>query len=153
MLTLKYLQKLPISMQESWEFFSSPTNLKILTPQHLNFEIVKDHGHTKMYAGQIIAYRIRPILNFPIEWVSEISHIQEPYYFIDEQLFGPYKFWHHEHRFNPIPNGVEVVDTIHYKLPFGFLGKVLQSKVKQDLESIFSFRRAKLEELFGSYLG
>ncbi|MBA3721219.1 MAG: SRPBCC family protein [Parachlamydiaceae bacterium] len=152
MLTLKYLQKLPLSLEDSWNFFSSPANLKILTPEHLDFEITNDHENRKMYAGQIIAYRIRPVLNLPLEWVSEITQVQEPYYFIDEQRFGPYKFWHHEHRFNPIPNGVEVVDIVYYKMLFGFLGKVLHTlKVKQDLEAIFSYRRAKLEELFGPY--
>ena len=153
MLTLKHLQKLPISLEESWNFFSSPVNLKILTPERLGFEITNDLENKKMYAGQIIAYTIRPAFNLPLEWVSEITQVQEPYYFIDEQRFGPYKFWHHEHLFNPIPNGVEVVDIIYYKMPFGFLGKVLHHlKVKQDLEAIFSYRRAKLEKLFGPYL-
>lgn len=153
MLTLKYLQKLPLSLEESWDFFSSPANLRILTPKHLDFVIVNGYENKKMYAGQIIAYRIRPAFNFPIEWISEITHVQEPHYFIDEQRFGPYKFWHHEHRFRPIHNGVEIIDTIHYKLPFGFLGKFLYStKIKQDLEAIFSYRRTKLEELFGPYI-
>ncbi|MBA3815545.1 MAG: SRPBCC family protein [Parachlamydiaceae bacterium] len=152
MLTLKFLQKVPLSLKESWDFFSSPENLKILTPQHLGFEISNDLDDRKMYAGQIIAYRLRPVFNIPIEWVSEITHVQEPFYFVDEQCFGPYKFWHHEHHFKAIPNGVEVVDIIYYKMPFGFLGKVIHSlKVKQDLETIFTYRRAKLEELFGPY--
>jgi len=153
MLTLKYLQKVPLSLKGSWDFFSSPANLKILTPEHLDFEITNDLQNKKMYPGQIIAYRIRPVLNFPLVWVSEITQVEEPYYFIDQQLIGPYKFWHHEHRFNPIPNGVEVVDIIYYKMPFGVLGKVLHLlKVKQDLQAIFSYRQAKLEKLFGPYI-
>ncbi len=152
MLTLKYSQRLPLSLGESWNFFSSPENLKILTPEHLGFEITNDLENRKMYPGQIIAYTIRPLFNVPLEWVTEITQVQEPYYFIDEQRFGPYKFWHHEHRFNPIPNGVEVVDMIYYKMPFGFLGKFLHYvKVKQDLAHIFSYRHAKLEKLFGPY--
>ena len=139
-------------MDESWNFFSSPENLKILTPEHLGFEIKNGLENRKMYAGQIIAYTIRPVFNLPLEWVTEITQVQEPYYFIDEQRFGPYKFWHHEHRFNPIPNGVEVVDMIYYKMPFGVLGQFLHHvKVKKDLEHIFSYRHAKLEKLFGPY--
>ncbi len=152
MFTLKYSQKLPLTLEDSWKFFSSPANLKILTPEHLRFEMTSDHENKKMYAGQIIAYTIRPLYNISLEWVTEITQVHEPYYFIDEQRFGPYKFWHHEHRFNSIPNGVEVTDTIYYKMPFGFVGKVLQFiKVKHDLEAIFSYRRAKLEKLFGVY--
>jgi len=153
MLTLKYLQKVPLSLEESWNFFSSPANLKILTPEHLGFEITNDLENKKMYAGQIIAYTIRPVLNFPIEWVSEITDVQEPHYFIDQQRFGPYKFWHHEHRFNPISNGVELVDIVYYKMPFGILGKALHYlKVKQDLQTIFAYRQKKLEKLFGPYI-
>ncbi|KAF3361694.1 hypothetical protein PHSC3_001817 [Chlamydiales bacterium STE3] len=106
-----------------------------------------------MYPGQIIAYTIRPLWQIPIEWVTEITQAQEPHYFIDEQRFGPYKFWHHEHRFYPIPNGVEIIDLIHYKLPFGPLGKAFHHfKVKKDLEQIFFYRKAFMEEKFGQYV-
>lgn len=152
MYQLKYSQKLPLSIDESWDFFSSPDNLKILTPEHMGFEITNRHESRKMYAGQIIAYTIRPLWNIPLEWVTEITHVQKPEYFIDEQRFGPYKFWHHEHRFFPIPQGVELIDIIHYKLPFGFLGKMIHSfKVKNDLDKIFSYRKAKLEKMYGIY--
>lgn len=152
MFKLHFTQKIPLSLEESWDFFSSPVNLKILTPEHLKFEVTNDYDSKKMYAGQIIAYKIRPLFNFPLEWVSEITHVQAPFYFVDEQRFGPYKFWHHEHRFHSIQNGVELEDIIYYKLPFGFLGKILNSlKIKQDLEAIFAYRRQKLEQLFGPY--
>lgn len=104
----------------------------------------------KMYAGQIIGYTIRPIWNIPISWITEITHVQEPFYFIDEQRFGPYKFWHHEHRFHRVSNGVEMIDTVYYKMPFGFIGKALHRlKVRKELETIFTYRRKKMEELFG----
>jgi ligand-binding SRPBCC domain-containing protein len=148
---LKFLQKLPLSLEDSWSFFSSPANLKILTPDHLGFEIQNDHN-SKIYEGQIIDYIIRPLWNIPIQWVTEITHIQEHLYFIDEQRIGPYKFWHHEHRFYPIPNGVEMIDSIYYEMPFGPLGKAIHSlKIKQDIEAIFSYRHAKLKKMFGSY--
>ena len=149
---LNYVQKVPLSLEESWDFFSSPANLKILTPEYLSFEMTNAHENRKMYAGQIITHCIRPIWNFPLEWVTEITHVQEPYYFIDEQRFGPYKFWHHEHWFKPISKGVEMTDRVYYKLPFGFFGQALHAlKIKHDLEAIFSYRHAKLEQLFGSY--
>lgn len=150
---LKFLQKLPLTLEKSWDFFSSPANLKILTPEHMGFEITNAHENSKMYAGQIIAYIVRPVWNYPLEWVSEITHVQEPYYFVDEQLFGPYKFWHHEHHFKSIPNGIEMIDIVYYKMPFGIVGKMIHLlKVKQDLEAIFSYRNAKLEKMFGPYI-
>ena len=153
MITVKYLQNIPLSLEQSWDFFSSPANLKILTPEHLGFEITNDLGDRKMYPGQIISYKVRPIFNIPLEWVSEITHVQKPYYFVDEQRFGPYKYWHHEHHFKSIPNGVESMDIIYFKMPLGFIGNAFfKFKVKKDLEKIFSYRREKLEKLFGPYL-
>ena len=152
MFTLKYRQRVPLSLEACWEFFSSPANLKTITPTHLDFKMKSASYEGKMYPGQLIAYTIRPVLNFPIEWVTEITHVEELTYFIDEQRFGPYKFWHHEHRFYAISGGVEMVDTISYKVPFGFLGKLLNHlKIKSDIEEIFAYRRTKLEEIFGIY--
>ena len=152
MYRFKYLQKVPLSLDECWDFFSSPANLKILTPPHLGFEMTGTDEVGKMYAGQMISYIIRPVLSLPIEWVTEITHVQEPDYFTDEQRVGPYKLWHHEHRFRAIDKGVEIMDDIHYKMPFGPLGKALHFlKVKKDIDGIFSYRNAKLEELFGLY--
>jgi ligand-binding SRPBCC domain-containing protein len=154
MYQLKYSLKLPISIEVSWKFFSSPANLKILTPEHLSFEILDEEDIEKMYPGKIIRYIIRPIGNIPIEWVTEIRHIQEPFYFIDEQRIGPYKFWHHEHRFKSIQSGTEMIDTVHYQMPFGVLGRAFHYfKVKKDLENIFFYRQTKLEQIFGVYNG
>jgi ligand-binding SRPBCC domain-containing protein len=154
MYELKYSQRLPMNLQECWDFFSSPANLKILTPEHLGFQIRNEQpNNRKMYAGQIISYTIKPLWNFPLEWVTEITHVQEPYYFIDEQRTGPYRFWHHEHRFNPIPDGVEMIDLLYYKMPFGLIGKAFHwLKVRQDIENIFIYRQAKLQKMFGAYM-
>lgn len=150
--TLCYSQKLPLSLEECWNFFSCPKNLKIITPEHLGFEILNDQD-IPIYAGQIIHYKIKPICNIPMEWVTEITHIQKPNYFIDEQRIGPYKLWHHEHRFEPIPNGVAVHDKVNYQLFFGCIGSVLNSLwVKKEVETIFQYRKDKLEKLFGLYL-
>lgn len=154
MYCMKFRQKLPLSIEESWNFFSSPNNLKILTPDHLGFKIINDLEDRRMYAGQIIVYTIRPLWNLPLKWVTEITHVEEPHYFIDEQRLGPYKFWHHEHRLVPIAKGVEMSDTVYYQLPFGFFGKALNFlKIKKDLQTIFSYRQKKLETLFGLYRG
>lgn len=147
---LRYVQKLPLSLEASWDFFSSPDNLKIITPEHLDFTITNTQQGKKMYPGQIITYTIRPILHIPIQWVTEITHIDKPHYFIDEQRFGPYTFWHHEHHFTPSAGGVEMTDIIYYKLPFGILGKALNAiKVQKDIEKIFSYRKEKMQQLFG----
>lgn len=151
MYCLKYIQRLPISLPDCWEFFSKPDNLKIITPEHLKFDIACD-PNTKMYAGQIIEHVIQPLWGISLNWVTEITHVHEPHYFIDEQRFGPYKFWHHEHRFKAILNGVEMSDIIYYKLPYGPLGKVIHFfKVQKDLKKIFAYRYSKLEKIFGLY--
>lgn len=150
--TLEYTQSLPISQEEAWSFFSDPYNLRLLTPDYLQFELTTPLYHRHIYPGQIIAYTLRPLLFLPIEWVTEITHVDKLHYFIDEQRLGPYKLWHHEHRFNPISNGVEVQDRVVYKMPFGILGKLVhQLKVKKDLEFIFAYRKQKLIEIFGTY--
>ena len=153
MYKLKFAQKLPISVEESWAFFSQPTNLLHLTPPHLGFEMLDTEKNKKIYPGQIISHLIRPFLKIPIEWTSEIVQVHEPYYFIDHQICGPYRFWHHEHRFNPIDKGVEIVDLIHYKLPLGYIGQFFHFvKVQKEIQTVFSYRKRKLEELFGKYL-
>lgn len=149
MYQLHYSQKLPITLEKAWEFFSNPNNLSVITPDYLGFEMITTNE--RMYAGQMIVHRVRPLLNIPIEWVTEITHVQEPHYFVDEQRIGPYRLWHHEHRFQSIPEGVEIEDVISYQLPYGLIGKAINVlKVKKDLEKIFAYRKTKLIELFGS---
>lgn len=141
--------ELSISLHEAWDFFSKPSNLKKLTPEFVNFQMAPDFAEQELYAGQILSYTIRPLLNIPIHWVTEITQVEKPYYFVDEQRFGPYKFWHHEHRFREIEKGVEIKDLIYYKLPLGPIGELFHSlKVKKDIEAIFNFRNEKLKSLF-----
>ena len=150
----RYSTKLPLPLESTWEFFSTPKNVKILTPEFLGWEILNEEEDEKMYPGQVISYYIRPFWNIRFHWVAEITHIQKPNYFIDVQRFGPYKYWHHEHRFQEIPNGVEIIDSIYYQLPYGVLGKAFHAlKVKKDLDKIFTYRRHNLEKLFGTYPG
>lgn len=149
MYCIQYRQHLALSLEECWDFFSCPDNLQRITPSYLGFTL-QAHDQKTMYAGQILFHTIRPILNIPINWVTEITHVEKHVYFIDEQRFGPYKFWHHEHRFLPHAEGVEMVDTVYYKMPFGVFGRLIHAiKVQQQIETIFSYRHKKLDELFG----
>lgn len=150
MYTLTVKQRLPITLTQAWEFFSSPANLKTITPGHLGFEITSGFAGEKMYAGMIITYKVKPMFGIPLSWVTEITHVQEPHYFVDEQRFGPYKLWHHKHFIREVPGGVEMEDTVHYMLPFGWLGKLVHPwLVKPQLAEIFRYREQKLTELFG----
>jgi ligand-binding SRPBCC domain-containing protein len=143
-------QKLPLSANEAWDFFSNPRNLALITPPSLGFKVTSDVP-PKMYQGMIVTYTVTPLLNFPVRWVTEITHVDEGRMFVDEQRFGPYKFWHHQHIFEETEGGVEVTDLIHYALPFGPLGRIAHSLiVKRQLDEIFEFRRNYLEERFGT---
>lgn len=147
---LKSSQILPISLPTAWNFFSDPKNLSKITPKWLNFEITSNLPE-RMYAGLIITYKVRPMLNIPQTWVTEITHVYEPNYFVDEQRFGPYKMWHHEHSFTEIPGvGVEMRDLVTYALPFGFLGRIANTLfVRKKVLEIFKYRKEVLLKMFG----
>lgn len=149
--SIKTVQQLAISLDQAWEFFSSPKNLKEITPGNLGFHIISSHHGEKMYPGQIIEYKVSPILNIPIYWMTEITHVADKKYFIDEQRFGPYAMWHHQHHFKAIEKGVEMTDIVHYKLPLWFLGDIANSLfVKKQLKEIFEYRYSKVEQLYPS---
>ena len=142
-------QRLPISMDVAWEFLSNPRNLKTITPEYMSFNIISG-ADRKMYAGQIIQYIVTPLLGIKAKWVSEITQVVDREYFIDEQRFGPYAFWHHKHFIKEVEGGVEMEDIIDYKVPMGILGQLVHPfLVKPKLEEIFEYRRKKLIELFG----
>jgi ligand-binding SRPBCC domain-containing protein len=146
------VQNIPIALEDAWDFFSNPDNLQVITPANLGFTILSKHHGKKMYAGQIIDYTVKPLLGIPVYWMTEITHVVEGQYFIDEQRFGPYQLWHHQHHFKSIEGGVEMTDIVHYRNPLGFLGKIAnQLIVKNQLRKIFEYRYEKLEELFGKW--
>jgi len=148
---LNITQNLPISTSEAWEFLSDPVNLKTITPDYMGFEILSG-AEKKIYPGQIIQYIVTPILGIRTKWVTEITHVREGKYFVDEQRFGPYSLWHHKHFIKSIKNGVEMEDIIDYKIPMGILGQIAQPIiVKPKLDEIFQYRKKKLIELFGEY--
>nr|MBP8114574.1 SRPBCC family protein [Chitinophagaceae bacterium] len=139
--SIKTVQKIPISLDEAWAFFSNPANLQAITPSNMGFRVISKHHGEKMYAGQIIEYTVKPVLGIPIYWMTEITQVKDKEYFIDEQRFGPYKLWHHQHHFKAIEGGVEMTDIIHYKNPMWFLGTLANELfVKKQLQGIFDFR-------------
>ena len=146
-------QTLPISIDEAWAFFSDPKNLKEITPPYMGFDI-HSGADRKVYAGQIIRYTVKPLLGLKLNWVTEISHVAPGQFFVDEQRFGPYSFWHHKHFLHPVYGGVEMEDWVHYKLPLGPLGKLAHALfVRKQLQGIFDYRTQKLNSLFGIYTG
>lgn len=145
-------QKLPISIEKAWEFFSSPKNLKEITPPYMGFDITTQDLNPKMHAGMIISYKVSPLLGIKMTWVTEITHVQEPNFFVDEQRFGPYSLWHHQHHFKEIENGIEMTDIINYKAPLGILGQIVTPFiVTPKLQEIFDHRKKVLLDLFGEY--
>jgi ligand-binding SRPBCC domain-containing protein len=150
--TIKFEQKLPVSIEQAWDFFSRPDNLKDITPPGLGFKVISNHQGDTMYAGQVIEYKVHPIAGIPLYWMTEITHVKDQEYFVDEQRFGPYSLWHHQHHFRVIEGGVEMTDIVHYKLPLWFLGDIANWLfVKRQLAGIFSFRFKKAEEVFGKW--
>lgn len=150
--SFKTVQKIPISLDHAWDFFGRPDNLKDITPAQLGFEIISKHHGDKMYAGQVIEYTVKPIMGIPLYWMTEITQVAGKQYFIDEQRFGPYSLWHHQHHFKEIPGGVEMTDIVHYKLALWFLGDLANFiMVKKQLDEIFRFRFSAVEDRFGKW--
>mgnify|MGYP001948876183 FL=1 len=148
---METIQNLPITQTEAWDFLSNPKNLKRITPDYMGFKIVSGASE-RMFAGQIIQYVVTPVLGIPTTWVTEITHVEEGNYFVDEQRFGPYALWHHKHFIKPIKNGVEMTDIIDYKIPFGVFGRMAHPiVVAPKLKEIFEYREKALIELFGTY--
>jgi ligand-binding SRPBCC domain-containing protein len=148
--SLKTVQTIPVPVSEAWNFFSNPTNLPKITPPNMKFKVISKHHGEKMYAGQIIEYKVAPLLNLDIYWMTEITQVVDQQYFIDEQRYGPYSLWHHQHHFKETEAGTEMTDIVHYKIPFWFAGDIANSLfVKKQLEGIFSYRKKAIEEIFG----
>lgn len=150
---VKFSQKLPISLPEAWDFFSSPANLAKITPKEMEFIVTSEPPiDGKMYPGLIITYKVSPLFGIKLNWMTEITQVVDEKYFIDEQRFGPFKFWHHQHHFKTIDGGVEMTDILTYGLPFGPIGQLAHAiMIKKQVEEIFTFREIKVNELFGKY--
>jgi ligand-binding SRPBCC domain-containing protein len=143
-------QWLPISLDEAWDFFSSPKNLNEITPENMVFEIKSDIPE-KMYPGMFIMYNVRPVMNIPMKWVTEITHVEHRKFFVDEQRIGPYHIWHHEHHFEEKDGGVLMTDILHYNVGKSFLGWIASKLfVDKKVKGIFDYRFEILKKKFGS---
>lgn len=145
--TLEVVQYLEISLDQAWDFFSSPGNLPKITPEHMDFTITSGTP-AKMYPGQIITYKVSPFPGFKTSWVTEITQVREHCFFVDEQRFGPYRMWHHEHHFEVQDGGVRMTDRVSYKLPLGLFGRIANAVfVRKQLKGIFEYRIAAMEKM------
>jgi len=149
---LRSVQKIPVPLSDAWTFFSNPHNLVTITPSFLNLQVKNEVFEKEVYPGQVLLYTVKPLLGIPLEWMTEITHVEKEKIFVDEQRKGPYKLWHHQHHFKAISNGVEMTDIVHYRLPFGVLGSVAHALViKNKLKTIFYYRYNKIIEMFGDH--
>ncbi|MBC7654084.1 MAG: SRPBCC family protein [Oligoflexus sp.] len=151
--TIHFTQKMPISLEKAWDFFSSPLNLAKITPKSMSFIVTSDYTEkTKMYEGMLITYKVAPLLGIKMNWMTEITTVREHQYFIDEQRFGPFKFWHHEHHFEEIDGGVLMTDKLTYGIPFGVIGQLANVIiVAKQTQEIFDYRVKAVDEMFGKY--
>jgi ligand-binding SRPBCC domain-containing protein len=150
--SFKTVQPIPVSIEVAWNYFSRPDNLMEITPGDMGFSVQSKHHGDTMYPGQLIEYTVKPLFGIPVYWMTEITHVKELEYFVDEQRFGPYDLWHHQHHFRSIEGGVEMTDIVHYKVPFWFIGDIANALVvKGKLKQIFAFRKAAVEKKFGVY--
>lgn len=148
MYQFKRIQFVKTDLQTCWDFFSSPDNLAKITPKYMGFD-VKTSVPKQMYEGLIIAYTVKPVSGIPVEWVTEITHIKDKAFFVDEQRKGPYTLWHHEHHFRELDGGVEMTDIVSYIIPFGMIGRIIHPfLVKPKLKEIFEYRFKAVDELF-----
>lgn len=146
-------QKLPASISEIWDFISSPDNLKEITPEHMGFIVTSNSGAEKMYPGMIITYKVSPLFGIKLNWITEITHVKDFEYFVDEQRIGPYSMWHHQHKIVAIEGGVLMTDIVTYQPPMGILGAIANSLIiKNQLKQIFDYRAVALEKRFGKFI-
>ncbi len=147
--TLTSEQILPLTLEKAWDFFTLPTNLDKITPKEMKFKIT-NNPPPKSYRGQIITYKIGILPGIHSNWITEITHLEDEKFFVDEQRFGPYAMWHHEHHFEEISEGkVKMTDIVNFKLPLGFLGDLFGGGIiKNKVISIFKDRFIILDKTF-----
>lgn len=146
---IRHEQFIQSDLETVWDFISAPENLKKITPPYMGFDITSRSGEGKMYEGMIITYIVRPVFNLPTKWMTEITHVEELKYFVDEQRIGPYKLWHHQHRIEARDGGVVMTDIVTYAPPFGFFGRIANTlMIRRKLKEIFNYRFRAIEDYF-----
>lgn len=139
-------QLLPRPVEEVFRFYSLAGNLERITPPWLRFSIVTPQP-IAMRPGTLIDYRLR-LRGIPLRWRTRIEEWEENVRFVDRQLRGPYRLWHHTHEFEAVGDGTLVRDRVDYALPLGPLGELAHGLiVKHDLRRIFDYRQATAARL------
>ncbi|NNK90772.1 MAG: SRPBCC family protein [Saprospiraceae bacterium] len=142
-------QFVPATIDEVWDFISSPANLKEITPDYMGFDITSKDLPEKMYPGMIISYKVSPLLGIKMTWVTEITQVRDKEFFIDEQRVGPYSMWHHQHHIKPVEGGVMMTDIVTYQPPLGPLGAIANRLlIRKQLKEIFDYRRMAMDKRF-----
>lgn len=148
----KQEQLIPATIEEVWDFISSPVNLKEITPDYMGFDITSGDLPKKMYEGMLISYEVAPVLGIKTTWVTEMTHIRDKEYFVDEQRVGPYALWHHQHFIEPKDNGILTKDIVSYAPSFGFLGAIANTlMIKNKIKEIFDYRTVTVDQKFGKF--
>jgi ligand-binding SRPBCC domain-containing protein len=148
--TLHYKTFIPTTIDKAWEFFTSPLNLAKITPPDMGFVVTSDFKQgDRVYPGMIITYKISPLFGIKMNWMTEITHVKEHEYFVDEQRFGPYALWHHQHHFKQVDGGVQMTDMVNYAIGYGFIGRVANRLiVAKKLKQVFEFREKVIKDMF-----
>ena len=151
--TIKREQVIETSLEQAWDFLSMPANLGEISPEEMNFHVESISDDRRTYAGQVICYTIGLFPWLKFRWVTEITHVQEPRYFVDEQRFGPYKFWHHQHFIEAVNGGVKMTDIVNYGIPMGILGRFMNRVyIRRKLSQIFDHRAEAVRHYFAKRL-
>lgn len=145
-------QLLDISIEEAWDFFSSPANLSKITPPSLDFRIISKSEGQPIYDGMEIVYTVKPIFGIPLKWKTLISDVVIHRQFTDKQLEGPYTMWEHTHNFVQTTDGLLMTDLIRYQLPMGIIGRIFHKLfVQKRIHDIFNYRHNTLKKLFDQH--
>jgi ligand-binding SRPBCC domain-containing protein len=150
---LRFKTFIPTTIDKAWDFFTSPLNLAKITPPDMGLRVTSDFkAGAKVYPGMIISYKISPLFGIKMNWMTEITHVKENDHFVDEQRFGPYALWHHQHHFKAVDGGVQMTDMVNYAIGYGFIGRLANTLfVAKKLKQMFEFRERAIKEMFENH--
>lgn len=136
-------------MQSVWQFFSNPRNLAVITPSSMKFTVLTAELKDEIYSGMLIKYKVSPLWNIPLKWVTKITDVNKTSFFADEQESGPYAYWRHEHSFKEEGDKILMTDKVMYTLPLGFIGRMVNGLVvRNKLKYIFDYRTEIIMKIF-----
>ncbi len=140
---------IPSNIDEVWDFFSSPKNLQRITPPEMKFKILSNNLPECISDKLLIEYSVVPLLSIKVNWTTVIHNVDKPFFFVDEQLKGPYRKWIHKHSFHKTDNGTIMKDEVEYAIPFEPIGSLLLKKtIQKKLKHIFDYRTQAIKNIF-----